>query len=337
MLKFRCPNCAQKLKVQDDRAGRTARCPRCKERITIPSPSASEPAPLALEDELTLAPPEQPPMVAPEALLDLAPAPAPMARSERARLAAAHVSAAEQNDDDLLTSLGIEPQPRHTGQRQTMWLLDILLYPTSSSGWITLAIIVGLTLLVPFVGLFPFMDLVLAVIIFLYSGWYLAECVYDSATGGVRAPALPVAGLGEMWSRVSYFIAIYTLYLLPPVVYYLFTRQTDPIFYALSIWTVVFFPMGLVAMAVMDSTTALNPFVLLWAILRTIPSYVGLLILLAVVTLLTVLVWSVLANLIPSILGTLVAQAGAVYTSMVQAHVLGRFYWRNRERLDWGI
>jgi len=259
------------------------------------------------------------------------------APQERVRLAATTVSAADQNNDELLTSLGITPQPRHTGQRQRMWLLDIILYPASASGWMTLAIIVGLTLLVPFAGLFPLMDLVLAVIIFLYSGWYLAECVYDSAIGGVRAPALPVAGLAEMWARVSYFIAVYALYLLPPIVYYLFTRQTDSIFYALLVWTAIFFPMGLVAMAVMDSTTALNPFVLFWAILRTIPSYFGLLIPLVTVTLLIVLVWSVLANLVPSILAALVVQAGAVYTSMVQAHVLGRFYWRNRERLDWGI
>ena len=47
--------------------------------------------------------------------------------------------------------------------------------------------------------------------------------------------------------------------------------------------------------------------------------------------------WIVLTNLLPSVLGALVALAGIYYTAMVQAHLFGRFYWRNRERLDWGI
>jgi len=336
MLKFRCPNCAQKLKVQDDRAGRTAKCPRCKERITIPSPAPSEPVPLELEDELRLAPPP-PSTVAPDALLDLAPGPEPMARSERASLAAAYIGAAEQNDDVLLASVGIEPQPRHTGERPTMWLLDILLYPTSKGGLTTLAIMIGLTMLLPVFSLHWIIGLIWLGVIVLYVGWALGECVYDSAVGGVRAPAAPTVALGEMWSRVSYFIAAYTVYFLPPVIYYLFTRQADLIFDGLTLWTVIFFPMALVAMAVMDSTTALNPFVLLWAILRTFVSYIALLILLIVLTVLLNVLWSILTGLVPSVLGILVALASVYYTSMVQAHVLGRFYWRNGERLDWGI
>ncbi|UCD51973.1 MAG: hypothetical protein JSW27_04910 [Phycisphaerales bacterium] len=323
MIRLRCPNCDQKIKAPDERAGAKGRCPRCKTRITIPAAPESE----------------QSSAVAPEALLDL-PArsePETMAPSERARLAAAHVSAAEQDDDVLLASLGIEPQPRHTGQRQTVWPLDILLYPTSRGGLTTLAIMIGLTLLLPVFSVIWIMGWVLWGVIVLYAGWALAECVYDSAIGGVRAPAAPTVGLGEMWSRVSYFIAVYVLYLFPPGIYYLFTREMDLVFYGLTAWTIVFFPMGLIAMAIMDSTTALNPFVLLWAILRTFVSYVALLILLVGVTILMNFVWAALTNLVPSVLGILVALAGTYYTAMVQAHVLGRFYWRNRERLDWGV
>jgi hypothetical protein len=29
--------------------------------------------------------------------------------------------------------------------------------------------------------------------------------------------------------------------------------------------------------------------------------------------------------------------AATNYVAFLVAHVLGRFYWRNRERLDWGL
>lgn len=322
-LKFRCPRCSQKLAAKESMAGRTRTCPRCKAKVTVPEARAAQ----------------RPAAAVSEALLDLSPRQKPEAidPSERARLAGIYVGAAEQNDDELLTRLGVEPQPQHKGERQTMWLLDILLYPTSKGGLTTLAIMIGLTMLLPVFGAICIMGLVWLGVIVLYVGWSLGECVYDSAVGGVRAPGAPSVALGEMWSRVSYFIATYALYLLPPVVYYQFTHHTDAIFLGLAVWTIVFFPMGLVAMAVMDSTTALNPFVLLGAILRTFVSYIGLLILLVGVTLLMNFARAALTGLVPSVLGILVALAGIYYTAMVQAHVLGRFYWRNQERLDWGI
>ncbi len=323
-MKFRCPNCSQKITAPADRAGKVGRCPRCKGKITVPRPVEPESQADATPKILTLIDP--PPLVLTET-------PRP---SERARLEAEHKSAANQNNDELLTSLGITPKTRYAGKRQMVWLLDILLYPTSRGGLTTLGIMTGLTMLLLIFGAISLIGWVLAGVIVLYVGWSLAECVYDSAIGGVRAPAAPSVGFGEMWSRVSYFIAVYVVYVFPPVIYYLFTRQADLIFLGLSTWMIVFFPMALVAMAIMDSTTALNPFILLWAILRTFFSYAAFLIFLVAVTLLMGWLWGVLADVGPFLLRLLVALAGSYYTAMVQAHLLGRFYWRNRERLDWG-
>ena len=36
-IRFRCPSCAQKIKVHADNAGRTRRCPRCDQMIKVPS------------------------------------------------------------------------------------------------------------------------------------------------------------------------------------------------------------------------------------------------------------------------------------------------------------
>lgn len=332
MVKFRCPNCSQKLSVPENRAGRAARCPRCKERIAIPYPAASESMTAGAEDELTLV---APPKLHDGAALDL----------DEPRRLAEEQARTRQSEEELLASLGVTPPPEHTGKRTQPWPIDILLYPINVHGLVFLAICVGIPTclrlvfqLVPLLGFAMGIPvLILHILIFLYAGWYLAECVFDSATGGTRAPGVPTAGIGEMWSRVSYFLAVYVLFLFPPGIYYLFTRETDLVFYGLLVWTILFFPMGLLAMAIMDSTTALNPLVLLDGILRTFFSYVGLLVLLVAVTFLMGWLLNTLTGVGPALLSTLIGHTGSYCALMVQAHILGRFHWRNREKLDWGI
>ncbi len=184
---------------------------------------------------------------------------------------------------------------------------------------------------------FPFRHWILPGGIFTYIGWYLAECVYDSAKGGTRAPDTLTPGLGDMWSRVSYLFAVYGLFFAPPVVYYAFTRQIDLILFGLVLWALVFFPMGLLAMVVLDSTTALNPFLLLGAILRTFGSYVGLLVVQLAITLATVLIVYTFIGYRLSLLGFVMVLAPHFYVAMIQAHLLGRFYLRYAEELDWGL
>lgn len=332
MLKFRCPNCSAKLTVQDNRAGRAARCPRCKEKIAIPYPAASESATAGAEDELTLV---SPPKLHDGAALDF----------DEPRRLAEEQARTRQSEEELLASLGVTPPPERTGKRTQPWPIDILLYPVNVHGLVFLAISVGIPTclglvcqLVPLLGFALGLPLfILNILIWLYAGWYLAECVYDSATGGTRAPGALTPGVGDMWSRVSYFLAVYVLFLFPPGIYYLFAREADLVFYGLLIWTILFFPMGLLAMAIMDSTTALNPLVLLDAIFRTFFSYIGLLVLLVAVTFLMGWLWNTLTGFGPALLSALIGRTGFYCTLMVQSHILGRFCWRNSERLDWGI
>jgi hypothetical protein len=224
------------------------------------------------------------------------------------------------------------------GERRLPWPIDILLYPASLGGLTTLVIIVGIPLVL---DLLPFglLGWLIGMVIGLYSIWYLAECVYDSAKGGTRAPmALDTTDFSDMLSRALYLAAVYLLFVFPAGIYWIWMNRADAVFWALVAWAVTFFPMGLLAMVIHDSTSVLNPLFLLGAILRTFIPYTGLLLLLGMLAGLYWLISDVLTGGSYGrwLLGALGAFLAA-YMSFIMAHVLGRFYWRCRERLDWGI
>jgi hypothetical protein len=247
-------------------------------------------------------------------------------------------------EQEVLASLGMTPPPKHTGERQLAWPIDILLYPANIYGLIFIGVVVGVPfsmalvrLLVPLLGMglgIPF--LIISVIVTLYAGWYLAECVYDSATGGTRAPNVSVVGIGDMWSRFSYLLGVYVLFVLPVGLYALITQRIDWVFWSLLAWAIVFFPMGLLAMAVIDSTSALNPFFLLGSIFRVFIPYLSFVIVLGCLGLFIEIV-ARQARLGNSMVVGLIRGVISVYGVLIMAHVLGRFYWRYGERLDWGV
>jgi hypothetical protein len=337
MIHFECQHCGRKLKVPEGRAGRKGRCPACKAEVVVPQPS--EPAPVAEDIELI---PADTAKIRNESLLD------------QPQYTAEDREQAHREDRRLLTQRGVETLPEHTGERKLPWPIDILLYPANSPGLMVLAFLTGIPLLMellrrfmPVLRYLGLMFLVGSVILGLYAVWYFAECVYDSAKGGTRAPQFTGAGLGEMWSRVSYLIAVYIVYLFPAILYRIIISgfevtgaRFEIIFWALAGYALVFFPMGLLAMVVNDSISALNPFFLLGSILRTFFHYAGLLLFFAALGAMFWLtaqgggetdesqpVWWLEA----------LGLAGSNYGAFVVAHILGRFYWRNRERLDWGL
>ncbi len=315
------------LQVSPAHAGKEGRCPRCKNKLTVPH--MPEPK-LELVREDTPADTH-----APSKLLEdvaVAPRPLPMGKVKEARPG--------RLLQGLADSLQREEAPGEPGVRRLPWFLDILLYPANLSGIIAIAFA---TILPVALGFFPgtffwgglrFLGPV--GVIGLYLGWYLAECVYDSAKGGTRAPAvLDMGNWGDLWSRVSYLLAVYILFAAPPALYRVLTSRTDAIFWALLAWAVLFLPMGLLAMVIHDSVSALNPLFLLGSIWRVLGPYLGLLLGTGI---LAGLFWYVDdRRLAPAgVLRAFHALLGA-YGSLVLAHVLGRFYWRYRDRLDWGI
>ena len=340
MIQFQCEHCAVKLSVREDRAGAIGRCPRCKQAITIPRPSPPKTPEPADEEELTLiAPPERKD-------------PAPFDQPDEKELAEKEEERRRQ-ERILLTQVGIQPQPEHTGERQFAWPIDILLYPTSGPALVVLGLITGIPLLleliehlIPAIRSVGLVFFLIGAVMGLCALWYLVECIYDSAKGGTRAPDFEMVSLGDMWSRVSYLIAIYIVYLFPAMLYRIVIdgfeitgTQFEIIYWVLVVWAWIFLPIGLLRMVIDDSFSALNPLGLLGSIFRALPQYTALLLLFAAVA--ALLWWTgqdsseepVQRSFWMEAVGLLVANYGA----FVAAHVLGRFYWRNRERLDWGL
>ena len=242
MLEFRCSNCSQRLVVREDRAGRVSRCPRCKAEVTIPQASTPEPVVEIEDDELTLITPAKP--------LDGAMLNLPDERELRER-----VAERQREEERLLTSLGVRRGDSLTGERRFAWPVDVLLYPTSGPGVTVLVLFVGAHLLselvrrfVPLVGRAGCVLVAVSFIFGLCAAWYLAECIHDSARGGTRAPEFVGAGQSEMWSRVSYLLAVCIIYFVPFVLYTMFAPGRDAIFWGLAAYTLVFFPIGLLAM-----------------------------------------------------------------------------------------
>ncbi|MFC1764121.1 hypothetical protein ACFL6U_18855 [Planctomycetota bacterium] len=304
-MKFQCPYCSQRLSVRDNVAHRRVACPKCKRTLKIPPPVSSAEALENAEDQKPVDP--------------------------------------TLSNREILESLKMDKAPEHSGQRDLPWAVDILLYPFSGSGvvflLVTMAIIFGMILgqrLIPALArpgrLFP-----LPLAFLLYIIWYLADCIDDSAQGGIRAPNAFARDLDfkEAGSRVVYLIAAGVVTLLPAILYAMFTHRIDWIFGALAAWAVVFFPMGLLAMAVMDSSDAVNPFYLLLYILRVFLPYCGLLIVeLLVIGFVIFLVWVAdLPN--ASSWGIAIFIMFLIYGALVMGHLLGRFFWRYKDRLDW--
>jgi hypothetical protein len=327
MIHLQCQHCGAKLRVPESHAGQEGRCPRCRNKLAVPS----------ADGELHLIPAMAPPSCG-DASSNMPDEQALAEKVEEARI----------REQQLLQSLGIEMAPQHTGERKLPWPIDILLYPASGTGLTILALLIGIPLLLRFLALvvpqplLRLLGLPLLLVGFmagLYVAWYMAECVYDSAKGGTRAPGgLPTGiGWGELWSRVSYLLAVYIVYVLPVVVYRMVRQETDVVFWGLAAWAVAFFPMGLLAMVMHDSVSALNPLFLLGSIFRTFFQYIGLIVLFLPFAALFWLSGRTSKDSKPTILLDVFGLFVTSYVPFILAHLLGRFYWRYHERLDWGL
>ena len=197
--------------------------------------------------------------------------------------------------------------------------------------------------------------------------WYLTLCVRDSAEGNLRAPdVLTISpSMGDMfWQLIKlltcfiFFILLIYLYIggvkkvdisfwrvllsavflfpieLPLAIY------SDIIFRFLVVAVVFVFPMTLLAVVMLDSFCAFNPVLIIGSILSTFVQYVGLVLLFCVVCVPIVITrrFVSMQSISPAMLVLpYIARAVSIYLLMVGAHILGRFYWRYQEKLNWEV
>lgn len=251
--------------------------------------------------------------------------------------------------------------PQLATERKLPWLIDIPIYPASVSGIIHLAIFILAPLLLwklvlPYLDVFHgVLTLILYILVIGYFLYYFGHCVFDSSRGGCRAPDIAVyntPGKSELLSQFFLTFGATAAQFCWAGVYYVFTKRTDSIFWALTAGGIFFLPMALLRVTLFDSVDALNPLVIIRSISKTFFPYCGLvLIFCALGGLLAPLITNLpipvnlrsALNYIPIVLNYLLGttliyhKIAFIYLAFVAAHLLGRFYWWHKDKLDWGL
>jgi hypothetical protein len=329
VLRFTCPHCSVKLTAREERAGKNVLCPRCKGKIAIPHPPEPEPPALQLQDDLQLVDSPKP---LDGALLQL--------KDEPQRRDAAVDE--RRREEELRSSILPPSSPECTGERTLPWPIDILLYPFSAAGLTTLAIVIVIPLLISLAvaALGPlgfFIALpggIVNAVISAYFLWYVTRCVQDSGLGGVRAPETisQAPGLWEMAEQLGRTLACFAVALLPLMIYWGRVLTVDATYWSLLAFAAAVFPMAMLSVTMHDSIGGLNPLILIPSVFRTLLSYIVLVVVLGSLVFLLVRIRLAIAEDPSLCFAFSIAQC---YPILVAAHLLGRFYWRCSEKLDW--
>jgi len=254
--------------------------------------------------------------------------------------------------------------PQLAVKRKWPWLIDIFLYPLSISGLIHLVIFLCIPILISLIYryllgyLWPVGELMAGILYLLFVGYvlyYLSWCVIDSTKGGLRAPDVnlqPSPVKEELIGWVGILLACIAVCFWPAAVYYIFTKKPDFLFWLLTGVGLSFFPMALLTGFLYDSISGLNPILIIKSVIKTFPAYLPVVIFFAGL-------FGVLSRVTPQLpqsesLESLLLYlsrviniifnarfalrlTGFIYLAMIAAHILGRFYWLHKDKLDWGL
>jgi hypothetical protein len=236
--------------------------------------------------------------------------------------------------------------------RKLPWSIDIFLYPLSRPGLSILLISVGVPfilrvivrffffLMASFGPLFIFWVLFIMLhwvslaLFVLYVNWYFCECVRDSAAGGIRAvdTTATTPGFGEIFGQAIKIVLSAAVCMAPALIYLNHSRGIDSTFRVLYGAGGFLIPMAVLAMVMFDGLHGLNPFLWFGAILKTPVQYCALVAFCYVSCLLVPAAGYYMVK--QWILGSALLFL-SFYQLLILAHLLGRFYGRNEERLSW--
>ena len=334
MIKFNCKKCGQKLSVPETRAGRKGRCPNCKNIIVVPEKQIidlladqnnSEIADLGIKNSSDNALLQE--TIEKDKFQDI-----PLA-----------LSPVPEKPDEYEQEPELE-SPYDTdlpAERKLVWFLDIFLYPICLPCLVTIGIVITVPLLTNLViGLLgPFgiiaipPGMFINFVISMYFLWYLGECIRDSAEGGIRAPETMAnaPSLGELFGQLFRLLISILIFAGPMGFYYIKTRSIDPIFWSLLAVSIFFLPIGLLAVTMFESIRGLNPFLLISSVIKTHLTYLAL----------VVILWATALGFVSAIrlLGNkwaiFLSGYFVIYILLVVAHLLGRFFFRFQEKLNW--
>lgn len=239
-------------------------------------------------------------------------------------------------------------------RRKLPFFLDVFLYPFNGSGLMMLGIFVFMPVIFELIALLLLSLGTLGVIIVvplgmafwlinwiirLYIFWYFAECIRQSATGQVRAPEVIGAGddgLGVTFRQMFHIICCMVVCFVGAIVYVSFYQRVDPVFWLLLGCGVFFLPMALLSTIMFDSLSGLNPIIIIGSIFSTFFKYIGVALAFYVPYAISVGIFTVLAPLMNSITVPIFSLID-LYLLLVAAHLLGWFFYRNEEKLNWEV
>jgi hypothetical protein len=329
-IELACWFCGQKLRVPEKLAGTEGRCPKCKGILHIPAPSADRDEVSAGDrGEIKLKYPAD------------------------GSLKVGSPQADEMPIDVTIfqqTSVLGEPEP--PPERRLPWLVDIFAYPFNLPGLYAFGIIVGIPLLFSFTAtvlrismavstifMIPYvMTLIIGwlvrIVILFYAFWFICECISDSCEGQIRVPETigRTPGLGEIFFTSLKVQFALLLCMLPVIIHVVVTRSNDLILRSLVIAGLTYYPMALLAIVRFDTMYGMNPALVLGSILSTIFHYCGLLIFFFGGA---YLMKKAFSYMLERNAASFLFEALALYAFLVGAHLLGRFYFRLQDRLNW--
>ncbi|MGH2271951.1 hypothetical protein ACQ9LF_09145 [Anaerohalosphaeraceae bacterium U12dextr] len=217
------------------------------------------------------------------------------------------------------------------------------LFPLNETGlgmigvFILCKIVLGALAFVP-IATIGFVIAILSAIVEGYIGWYLCLCVQVTAEGQTTAPDILQEDEGdytEIIARMSRILFAAALCFTPGFIYLIWTRKTDETLWHILAVGLFFLPMVLLSTILHDSLCGLNPILIVLSIIRTHLYYL-LLVLCFCIPFGLFVVLAIYANRW-GIWMALPAEAMTLYLAFVGSAMLGRFYYRNESRLDWGI
>jgi len=335
IIKFRCENCGQKFSVHKNNAGKKGRCPKCKNIIVIPEVQIQ--SPLTRQGDS-----EDSKINSKYSAYDLSLLAMPQ-KDETQELALSHTEAAADSDE-----YNQEPEEESSEETAVLsrlpWFIDIFLYPISASGLVNLAILSFLPRMLPPLGHLNYWihlspSIAIIVVFVGYLIYCLSDCIRDSAGGNRRAPDIELSpsillNAGELiWLILNTFICV-AVCVGPLVAYLIITKQTDIIFWLLVTYGVLFLPMVLLGLVLFDSLRALNPILIIASMFNVFLPYCGLVLLFFAVCGVIAIILVIMPQ---SFIISYLLSAVCIYLTMIMAHLLGRFSYKYRERLNWEV
>ena len=230
-------------------------------------------------------------------------------------------------------------------------LPGVFAYPCAQGG---VLLLIGGTILFWLLDLAKFvvrfagiLGLVAGVLLFVFSSGYLfaymQRLLVSSSQGDETLPGWPE--FSEWWSDIIRPLLLWAFTLAvcfaPPVIYMVLKVRAGEemnlmILYPLAVFGFLYFPMALLAVALSDNFLALNPLVVLPAILKVPGQYVVAVVMFFVLVAVRHFSERLLRAVLPvPVVPGLLVGFLALYFLAVEMRVLGLLYFTNRNRIAW--